>query len=1336
MKKLLIVFLVLSMHTVGFSMENPRKSGKKTKTISVREDCDAGTKQIEQSINNVRATLLNSGDCWWNLTRGSYFVPNTPPEIPDVSSIFAASVWIGGYDPNGALKIAANTYRSNSSQTDFYPGPLNDFTGTTDKAICDNWDQFFTVYGSEIDKHIILYKLLGEDYPIDSVPDNVRYWPGKGNAEFQAKYGFALPDNVQGLGSFYDRIKDGVYDPLDGDYPIIEIQGCEAPQYPDEMIFWIYNDAGGNHGSTQGLKIQMEVQVQAFGYKFNNEINDMTFQRYKLINRAQTTIQDCYFAMWIDPDLGCGYDDYIGCDVERSLMYTYNEDAIDGEAAGSCECQGTNTYCTEVPILGVDYFRGPSKPVKYLIEDGDTTFVDLKPGEIADTTLELGMSSFTYYNNGSIGSPDPATIDPDEDFEFYNYLDGKWKNGTPFTFGGSGYDINSKDTVRYAFTGDPNNESAWSMCTAALPFGDRRTIQASGPFLLTQGALNELIIGAVWVPDQVYPCPELTNLRKADDLAQALFDNCFITLDGPDAPDVDYVQLDREVILMLTNDTLFSNNQYESYQEKDIYAIDSLAKGKTDKELSYNFEGYLIYQLRSPSSTSDLNNIDEARLVRSVDYKNGITTLYNWTGSVNPLAGNNEIVYTAEKMVEGSDNGVRSTFRITEDAFGDTDKNLVNHREYYFYALAYGYNEYEPFQPDYGIGQKTPFITGRRNLSVTTVIPRPMVYETLNTYYGDGPTVTRLQGMGNQGQFMELADGMHDKILAENVVKNIVYKDGAGPLRVKIVNPLGVQDGDFRLELNGSFDGDNGELLAPGSSWTLTDKNTNTVYSNYKSLDSLDEQIIKDYGISIAVGIEPGLDQVTENQGNFVGGAIEYKDKSKDEWLGIVPSGAQGAPGLNFVDGEYGGPFDPTGSIRNTGGVNMFPLQMARYTAPLVTPANRDNPGKADQIRSKMTMERLNNVDIVFTSDKDKWSKCIVLEIGSEDYTNIGYTKEGVSECWEMRDHPSVGKEADSNGNAKELGDGTTGFSYFPGYAIDVETGQRLNIFFAENSVYGGETMNQVLEQNDIGRDMMFNPNDQYTNALPAGSTANQVTSLVMGGQHFIYVSRTPYDGCQLLGEQLKIGAKDANIFRAARGLTWTGLPVLIEGAELLPYSEGLIPNDVTIKLRVDNTFGYTENFDTGKGLFSLNNENPIYEFSIRGKTPTTVSGDDVDEALSNISVVPNPYYAHSGYEITQNDSRVKITNVPRRCVISIYSLDGRFINQFKRDAKPTPTTKGTAGVNFIQEGPDVVWNIKNSKGIPVSSGIYLIHILDQDTGKQKTVKWFGINRKFDPSGL
>jgi hypothetical protein len=100
-----------------------------------------------------------------------------------------------------------------------------------------------------------------------------------------------------------------------------------------------------------------------------------------LINRAIEPIDSTYFAMWVDADLGCDLDDYVGCDTSRSLMFVYNEDAVDGQ--GGCNCpSGANTYCENIPLLGVDYFRGP------LNERGK----------------EIGMSSFTYYNRQGAGN--------------------------------------------------------------------------------------------------------------------------------------------------------------------------------------------------------------------------------------------------------------------------------------------------------------------------------------------------------------------------------------------------------------------------------------------------------------------------------------------------------------------------------------------------------------------------------------------------------------------------------------------------------------------------------------------------------------------------------------------------------------------------------------------------------------------------------------------------------------------------------------------------------------------------------------------------------------------
>ena len=234
----------------------------------------------------------------------------------------------------------------------------------------------------------------------------------------------------------------------------------------------------------------------------------MTFYRYKLINRAAQIIDSCFFSMWIDPDLGCDADDYIGCDSTKSLMYVYNSDEEDGNSGFNCTSSGQATYKDKIPILGCDYFRGPLIPVVYDIFGKDTTCRPAKQGEDFDELKEGGMSSFTYYNRATTG-PTPATEDPSNAIEFYRYMSGSWRDGTPFTRGGDGYNIGSATRTNYAVHDPPDQPGGWSMCEEGLPNGDRRTLQTTGPMRLDPGAVNELIIGVVWVPDQAYPCPNL-----------------------------------------------------------------------------------------------------------------------------------------------------------------------------------------------------------------------------------------------------------------------------------------------------------------------------------------------------------------------------------------------------------------------------------------------------------------------------------------------------------------------------------------------------------------------------------------------------------------------------------------------------------------------------------------------------------------------------------------------------------------------------------------------------------------------------------------------------------
>ena len=1336
-KKYLLGLALLNVaHIALANIPSNFKKGIKAESstpLSTRADCVQGSSRFDMDVNNVRATLLSSGDVWWDLDNGQYIVPKVQPGTgaKAVSAIFAGAVWLGGKDPIGNLKVAVQTFR-NGTKTDFWPGPLKETTGTTDAQTCENWDKHFVVYAFEIDSLIKIFNAARAKDPINPqidcglVPENVKGWPSFGNPHFFDIHRFTLPRAPQGLAKFHDEDGDGLYDPCKGDYPIIDVKGCESiTAIPDQMIFWIYNDNGGVHTqSSRSTAIQMEVQVQAFAYKTNDELNDMTFQRYKLINRARTDIDSTYFAMWVDPDLGCYTDDYVGCDTSRNLMYVYNQDALDGTTGIVCD-GGVNTYGDKIPILGVDYFRGPNN----------------------EFGKEIGMSSFTYYLNEAVGNPLPGTTDPSTAIEYYNYLTGKWRDGTPFSYGGSGYAPNNPRALKFALVDAPNNPAGWSMCSANLPAGDRRTIQASGPFKLKPGSINELIIGVPWVADQAYPCPDIRRLQEADDIAQALFDNCFKIFDGPDAPDVHFVELDKEIVAVLTN-APESNNVNEQYQEK------GLKIPLTAQDTVYRFQGYKLYQLHDANvGVADLENPEKSRLIAQVDNQDTVSKIYNWLPTADPNFGGRTI-YTPVLRVEGENQGIRHTFRIKEDRFSTTeDKRLVNHKKYYFVAIAYAYNNYELFDEKKEKGQKDPFAVGRRNIGDKDrggkpyeVIPRPIVEVNLSSKYGDGPVITRLDGVGTGNNFLDMSEETLQKILNRTFDGTIVYKPGQGPLNVKIYNPLEVVDGDYTLTFKDSNLTD--DVLDKKAKWELKNAASNIIIVSDTTIEKLSEQIITKFGFSVTIGqrTDVGTMPVTDKTNGALGTKVEYKNAAAP-WLTAVQDDAPifaGLDVLNYLKTQVNEPdfgLDPKQALSTMSSL-FKPYYLADYVyrtpqsqLPVLSPAWQSPT--ASSVKSGNGLFNLNNVDIVFTSDKSKWSRCVVVETASpyyyEEPTGPRVTTEGNARMFDLRLAPSVGKDADATNPNKavrqvlpdEQSAGiTNGMGWFPGYAVDVETGKRVNIFFGENSAYDPDLGTYDADSKNINRDMIWNPSSQAF--LPTRIGLNPGYATFFGAQHFVYVTNTDYDSCKLLRERLT-GAAFRKV-SPLKAVTWTSMPYLLPGSKMLTYKDGLIPNDVTVKLRVNNPYAPAK----GKGT---NGNHPAYTFQLKGNQAKELTTAGVDSSLNMINIVPNPYYGYSAYEINEFSTTVKFTNLPAKSTITVYTLDGKFIRQFKRDERPSDNSpRINPGIRAKQIAPDVEWDMKNAKGIPVASGVYLIHV-DSPEGS-RTLKFFAVNRQFDPSRL
>jgi len=195
----------------------------------------------------------------------------------------------------------------------------------------------------------------------------------------------------------------------------------------------------------------------------------------------------------------------------------------------------------------------------------------------------------------------------------------------------------------------------------------------------------------------------------------------------------------------------------------------------------------------------------------------------------------------------------------------------------------------------------------------------------------------------------------------------------------------------------------------------------------------------------------------------------------------------------------------------------------------------------------------------------------------------------------------------------------------------------------------------------------------------------------------------------------------------------YTSIPRAVPGSESLWLS-----NKVTIKIRIAKPYQRyfslpmpEEDADSAEN----NRYWPVYEFNT---SPIATGKDNQEKAVTDldlINVVPNPYYAYDDYENNRLDNRIKIVNLPTRCTVTIFDLSGTLIRQFIVDKTgiPEPRTS-TAGRNTDAK-TSIDWDLKNFAGIPISGGVYLIHIKADNLG-ERTLKWFGILRPVDMNSM
>ncbi|MGJ8661690.1 MAG: T9SS type A sorting domain-containing protein, partial [Bacteroidota bacterium] len=919
-------------------------------------------------------------------------------------------------------------------------GPLVQTSAKVTPDVCNEYDKHFVSTQDEVRNFAAWYQAGITDqeegtntqttlFPNYKVPDIIKNWPAHGDVAAGQDYYLA---------PFLDYNDDGSYNWEDGDYPwhdIYKTKDCQVDRrvslYGDLNYWWVMNDKGNIHTETGADPIGMEIRAQAFAFATNDEINNMTFYNYELINRGSLTLFNTYFGFFTDGALGDPYDDYVGCDVNRGLAYYYNGNNFDGDASGF------KGYGFSPPAVGVDFFEGPFQD-----DDGIDNEFGIDAGEalngigygdgIVDNE-RFGMRRFLYYSNTTNGANQNQT-DPQSASDYYNYLRGFWKDGTPFVYGGSGYitdpNANPNRPCDFMFPGDTDPlgwgtggivEAPWTEQTAGNTPNDRRFLQSAGPFVLKPGAVNNITVGVAWARSQEGdPFASVEVLRRADDKAQALFENCFRIIDAPHAPTLEIQELENELILTLSNQ-INSNNYQEEYVEFDPFIVAE----DTAADKNYRFQGYQIFQLVDPTvSSSELEDKRKARVVAQCDIKDGVGRLLNFEYDEVLQAG-----IPVEK-VDGADNGIKHSFQISEDLFAQGNRTLVNFKRYYYMAVAYAYNNYKdyiPGDPLFLDGQKKVYLPSRKapigEIKVIEAIPHNPKAESGGTYqyaqYGMSPKITRLDGHGNGGRVLELTPESEKTIVQHGFLATPEYQMNKGPINIKVVDPLNVADGYFECEFrdyntNATIQGN----AADTAKWVIHRYNIEgTLLESVQSeqLINVDnEQLIPQWGISVQINqtnyfVESGSGPLTVETTDYLESSITFADSSKP-WLSGIADADDYSPQNWIRSGSFTAtpatsyPFPPAGNtaeIYQSGQCykdelgkdpdkrwtkvlsgTMAPHALVGYQCdfmPLAYYKSSPNyPNSPESLpgssRSNSAIAFSPSIDIVITDDKSKWT--------------------------------------------------------------------------------------------------------------------------------------------------------------------------------------------------------------------------------------------------------------------------------------------------------------------------------------------------------------------------
>jgi hypothetical protein len=269
------------------------------------------------------------------------------------------------------------------------------------------------------------YHKLNYDQTGYIISSEISEWPGSSYHGVQ-----------QIIAPFADTDNNGQYNPSQGDYPIISGQ---------DAVYFVFNDLFDSHTQSSGLPLGIEVYGMAYQVNTNiPALRNTVFVRYRIKNRSVFQYNDLRLGIFVDFDIGNPNDDHYGTRVDKHLLFAENGDATDGTGA-------SGEYGAFPPAAGV-------------------------------TLLSHDAAHTMSWYNSSDATGNPSNL---LSVEYYRLMNGRWRDGSPLTFGGSGYQSGALPAA-FIFPGDSDplyGGQTWSCDSSA----DHRGLISTGPLILSPG---------------------------------------------------------------------------------------------------------------------------------------------------------------------------------------------------------------------------------------------------------------------------------------------------------------------------------------------------------------------------------------------------------------------------------------------------------------------------------------------------------------------------------------------------------------------------------------------------------------------------------------------------------------------------------------------------------------------------------------------------------------------------------------------------------------------------------------------------------------------------------